>query len=183
MSRAHDFSRRDFSRCLRADVVGNRRGKNRRTLSHEHTIFRDAIFPDACARTWWKIGGGKKNATHFLDGVFFGCLLRTWWELKQSARSDAGHGQGRPALERPYEMRRPHERLMELCSLCRHRRPPEYPPSALSATAGPSSRPASASSSRWRSPGVLIWIFDSGRSLAYVAQRRSGAQVRGKQGG
>ena len=35
--------------------------KNRRTLSHEHTIFRDAIFPDACARTWWKIGGGKKT--------------------------------------------------------------------------------------------------------------------------
>ena len=55
----HDFSRRDFSRCLRANVVGNRRGqktprisrrsffgcllrthrkiagKNRRTLSHE----------------------------------------------------------------------------------------------------------------------------------------------------
>src|SRR6478672_9864657 len=36
-------------------------GKNRRTLSHEHTIFRDAIFPDACARTWWQIGGGKKT--------------------------------------------------------------------------------------------------------------------------
>jgi hypothetical protein len=27
-------------------------------------------------------------------------------------------------------------------------------------------RPASADSSRWRSPGVLIWIFDSGRCLA-----------------
>src|SRR4029077_21165505 len=39
-------------------------GKNRRTLSHEHTIFRDAIFPDACAWTWWEIGGGKKNTTH-----------------------------------------------------------------------------------------------------------------------
>ena len=36
-------------------------GKNRRTLSHEHTIFCDAIFPDACARTWWEIGGGKKT--------------------------------------------------------------------------------------------------------------------------
>jgi hypothetical protein len=42
-------------------------------------------------------------------------------------------------------------RLMQLClPLCRHRRPPEYPPSALSATAAPSIRPASAACSRWR---------------------------------
>jgi hypothetical protein len=33
-----------------------------RILQHrEHTIFCDAIFPDACARTWWEIGGGKKT--------------------------------------------------------------------------------------------------------------------------
>jgi hypothetical protein len=80
-------------------------------------------------------------------------------------------------------MRRPHERLMELCSLCRHRRPPKYPPSALSATADPSTRPASASSSRWRSPGVLIWIFDSGRCLATrpaeIRCSRSGASKGG----
>src|SRR6476620_2190200 len=43
--------------CLTEKIAG----KNRRTLSHEHTIFRDAIFPDACARTWWQIGGGKKT--------------------------------------------------------------------------------------------------------------------------
>ena len=30
---------------------------------------------------------------------------------------------------------------------------------------GPSTRPASADSSRWRSPGVLIWIFDSAPML------------------
>jgi hypothetical protein len=46
------------------------RGENRRTLSHEHTIFRDAIFPDACAWTWWEIGGGKKNTTHFQTEFF-----------------------------------------------------------------------------------------------------------------
>jgi hypothetical protein len=50
--------------------------------------------------------------------------------------SDAGHGQDRPALGRAYEprMRRPHERPMELCSPL-PRPTPEYPPSALSATA------------------------------------------------
>jgi hypothetical protein len=26
-------------------------------FSHEHTIFRDAVFPDVRARTWWEIGG------------------------------------------------------------------------------------------------------------------------------
>jgi hypothetical protein len=50
--------------CLTEKIAG----KNRRTLSHEHTIFRDAIFPDACARTWWEIGGGKKHHP-FPDGV------------------------------------------------------------------------------------------------------------------
>jgi hypothetical protein len=52
--------------CLTEKIAG----KNRRTLSHEHTIFRDAIFPDACARPWWEIGGGKKNTTHFQTEFF-----------------------------------------------------------------------------------------------------------------
>ena len=55
---------------------------------------------------------------------------------------------------------------MELCS--------PLPPSSSSRVSpvraerdrGTSTRPASADSSRWRSPGVLIWIFDSGRCLA-----------------
>jgi hypothetical protein len=50
-----------WSNLLRGCLTEKIAGKNRRTLSHEHTIFRDAIFPDACARTWWEIGGGKKN--------------------------------------------------------------------------------------------------------------------------
>ena len=62
----------DVCLLLNAGAVKKIAGKNRRTLSHhEHTIFRDAIFPDACAWTWWEIGGGKKNTTHFPDGVFF----------------------------------------------------------------------------------------------------------------
>jgi hypothetical protein len=44
-----------------------------RTLSHEHTIFRDAIFPDACARTWWEIGGGKKHHQRISRWSFFRC--------------------------------------------------------------------------------------------------------------
>jgi hypothetical protein len=47
-------------------------------------IFRWSFF--RCPRTWWGIGGGKKHPA---------CAT------KQSALSDAGHRQGRPALERP----------------------------------------------------------------------------------
>src|ERR1700730_10418489 len=42
----HDFSRRDFSRCLRANVVGNRRGQK------NTTHFQSEFFSDAfCGRT------------------------------------------------------------------------------------------------------------------------------------
>src|SRR6476619_4896719 len=63
--------------CLTEKIAG----KNRRTLSHEHTIFRDSIFPDACARTWWEIGGGKKTPGKKTDDwmivpeALFQCLL------------------------------------------------------------------------------------------------------------
>jgi hypothetical protein len=69
--------------CPRAEGVSPKKiaGKNRRTLSHEHTIFRDAIFPDACAWTWLEIGGGKKTPRIFQTEFFFGCLLRTWWGI------------------------------------------------------------------------------------------------------
>jgi len=50
----------------------HRRAKTDRldSLSGQHTIFRDAIFPDACARRWWEIGRGKKNTTHFQTEFF-----------------------------------------------------------------------------------------------------------------
>jgi hypothetical protein len=38
----HDFSRRDFSRCLRANVVGNRRGQ-KNTTHFQTEFFSDAF--------------------------------------------------------------------------------------------------------------------------------------------
>src|SRR5258708_1104235 len=80
---AHDFSRRDFSRCLRAEVVGNRRGQKK------HHAFPAGVFFRMPSADVVGIGGDKKT----------------------------------PRIFR---------------------------------TADQSTRPASASSSRWRSPGVLI---------------------------
>jgi len=49
-----------FVQILICDGMGGHRGGAVASVC-EHTIFCDAIFPDACARTWWEIGGGKKT--------------------------------------------------------------------------------------------------------------------------
>jgi predicted ATPase len=90
---AHDFSRRDFSRCLRADVVENRRGQKNTThfqteffLAHHYS---QAGLVDLAIEFWGRAGARSayRSAHHEAVG-HFGSALDLVGKLPPSHQRD-----------------------------------------------------------------------------------------------